>query len=132
MDNLTLGEELDLERLATVCSQTGLQSLIDALPMGLLTHIGDMGAQFSAGQQQLILLARALYRAPDYLFLDEGTANLDALNAQQIGEVLVSLRCTRIIVTHDHALARRADRVIQLSAQSHGPLKLDQLSLQSS
>lgn len=83
-------------------------------PMAYLTFVGDMGSAFSAGQQQRILLARALYRRPAILALDEGTANLDESNEHAIAKTIASLRMTRIAVAHRPAIVAKADRVLWL------------------
>lgn len=83
-------------------------------PMGYLTHVGDMGSAFSAGQQQRILLARALYRRPGLLALDEGTANLDEATEREIAATISGLRMTRIAVAHRPAIIESADRVLWL------------------
>jgi ATP-binding cassette subfamily B protein RaxB len=62
------------------------------------------------------MLARALYRDPDVLFLDEGTANLDEENERAIAEMISSLPVTRIIVAHRPALVARAGLVLKLDA----------------
>ena len=77
--------------------------------------IGDMGAALPSGQRQRILLARALYREPDILFLDEGTANLDGDTEAAIADMIGTLPITRIIVAHRPALIERADIVVQVA-----------------
>ena len=84
------------------------------MPMGYHSLISDMGSAMSSGQRQRILLARALYRDPDALFLDEGTANLDAETEAQIGRMISSLQITRVIIAHRPALIERADIVLRL------------------
>ena len=84
------------------------------MPMGYQSLIGDMGAALSAGQRQRIMLARALYRDPDVLFLDEGTANLDEDNEKAIADMIANLPVTRIIVAHRPALVARAGLVLKL------------------
>ena len=84
------------------------------MPMQYLSVIGDMGAALSAGQQQRIILARALYRNPKCLFLDEGTANLDLDTELQIGKMVSQLPMTRVVVAHRPALIEMADRVLRL------------------
>lgn len=84
------------------------------MPMAYQSLIGDMGAALSAGQRQRILLARALYRDPDILFLDEGTANLDEENERAIAAMIARLPVTRIVVAHRPALVARADLVYRL------------------
>ncbi|HEX8366579.1 MAG TPA: peptidase domain-containing ABC transporter [Allosphingosinicella sp.] len=84
------------------------------MPMGYQSLIGDMGAALSSGQRQRIMLARALYRDPDILFLDEGTANLDEENERAIADMIAALPVTRIVVAHRPALVERADIVFTL------------------
>jgi ATP-binding cassette, subfamily B, bacterial CvaB/MchF/RaxB len=91
---------------------------IAAMPMGYESLIGDMGAALSAGQRQRIMLARALYRDPDILFLDEGTANLDPAAESRIADMIASLPITRIVIAHRPALVARADLVLRLNAGS--------------
>jgi len=84
------------------------------MPMAYQSLIGDMGAALSSGQRQRIMLARALYRDPDILFLDEGTANLDEENERAIADMIAALPVTRIVVAHRPALVERADIVFTL------------------
>jgi ATP-binding cassette subfamily B protein RaxB len=70
------------------------------MPMGYNSLIGDMGSSLSGGQKQRILLARALYRRPKILFLDEATAHLDSEQERQIGQQLQGLKVTRISIAH--------------------------------
>jgi ATP-binding cassette subfamily B protein RaxB len=84
------------------------------MPMGYQSLIGDMGAALSSGQRQRIMLARALYRDPDILLLDEGTANLDEENERAIADMIAALPVTRIVVAHRPALVERADIVFTL------------------
>lgn len=86
------------------------------MPMGYQSLIGDMGSALSAGQRQRIMLARALYRDPDALFLDEGTANLDDVNEEAIATMIAGLPVTRIVIAHRPALIARADLVFRLEA----------------
>jgi ATP-binding cassette subfamily B protein RaxB len=80
-------------------------------PMQYLTLVGDMGSTLSGGQRQRVLLARALYRQPKILVLDEGTANLDEQNEELIADLIDQMSITRIVVAHRPALLRRAKRV---------------------
>ena len=81
------------------------------MPLQYLARVGDMGSALSGGQKQRILLARALYRDPTVLFLDEGTANLDAETEEAIAALVASLPLTRVVVAHRPALVQRARRV---------------------
>lgn len=84
------------------------------MPMGYDSLIGDMGAALSSGQRQRILLARALFRQPDVLFLDEGTANLDSQTESRISDMVARLPITRVVIAHRPALVQRADIVLGL------------------
>jgi ATP-binding cassette subfamily B protein RaxB len=84
------------------------------MPMAYHSLISDMGAALSGGQRQRILLARALYRDPDALFLDEGTANLDPETEAQITRMIAGLQITRIVIAHRPALVEKADIVLRL------------------
>jgi ATP-binding cassette subfamily B protein RaxB len=73
-----------------------------------------MGSSLSGGQKQRVLLARALYRQPRILFLDEGTAHLDVENEKQINDSLRHLSMTRVSVAHRPEMSSGADRIIRL------------------
>src|SRR4028118_526870 len=83
------------------CARTAaVHDEIMSMPMTYSSLIGDMGSSLSGGQKQRVLLARALYRRPRILFLDEGTAHLDDDNERHINEGLRGLSITRISVAH--------------------------------
>ncbi len=111
-DNIAFFDpELGMERVIEAAKAAAIHDEIMALPMQYLSLVGDMGSTLSGGQKQRVLLARALYRAPDMLFLDEGTANLDEAAEALIVELVSRLDMTRIVIAHRPALLRRADRV---------------------
>lgn len=85
---------------------------IQAMPMAYNTLIGDMGGAISGGQKQRILLARALYKQPKLLFLDEATSHLDVRNEWQVNRAVKKLSLTRVIVAHRPETIRMADRLI--------------------
>ncbi|MBS0446817.1 MAG: peptidase domain-containing ABC transporter [Proteobacteria bacterium] len=102
-------------RLVERCArQAGLHDEIDAMPMRYETAVGDMGSVLSGGQKQRVLLARALYRAPRMLFLDEATSHLDVAGERRVNDAVRALALTRIIVAHRPETIASADRVIDL------------------
>lgn len=88
---------------------------IGAMPMGYNTLVGDMGTILSGGQKQRILLARALYKRPQILFLDEATSHLDIEREQQVNDAIGTMRITRVIVAHRPETINSADRAIVLA-----------------
>lgn len=120
LDNVTLfaqpssqAQERALELLVLV----GLRDLLASLPMGLATPLRELGSGLSAGEKQRLLLARALYRQPKLLLLDEATANLDPGSVAVVRRLLVELPMTKVVVTHDLSLVPGADRVFELAGQ---------------
>jgi ATP-binding cassette subfamily B protein RaxB len=86
--------------------------------MGFGTQLGESETCFSAGQRQRLLIARALYRNPKILLLDEALANLSIDSAKQILAVLRASRITTLFVAHDAELIRCADSVVHLAQNS--------------
>jgi ATP-binding cassette subfamily B protein RaxB len=105
----------DVERLERATRDAAIHADIAALPMGFSTHIGDMGSALSLGQQQRLLLARALYREPTLLVLDEGTSRLDPTTELAVMRAIAARRITCVYTTHRDAVAQFADRVLTLS-----------------
>lgn len=99
-----------------VANQAGIDREISLMPKGYQTEIGELPDSISAGQRQRLLLARALYRQPDVLIMDEGTASLDDANEKSITSLVRSLSITRLVVAHRPALLDAADSVYRLES----------------
>jgi ATP-binding cassette, subfamily B, bacterial CvaB/MchF/RaxB len=104
-DNITLFDES--------ADQAGIKSFVASLPMAFNSLVGDMGSMMSAGQQQRILLARAFYKRPAIMFLDEATANLDEDLEEEVLKNLRELSCTVVLISHRPVALRAASRTIQ-------------------
>jgi len=86
--------------------------------MGYNTLIGDMGTVLSGGQKQRVLLARALYKDPKVLFLDEATSHLDVAREKRVNEAIRQLKLTCVIIAHRPETIAAADRVIDLGQEN--------------
>ncbi|GAA5233953.1 peptidase domain-containing ABC transporter [Verticiella sediminum] len=104
----------DRARIETCARLAAVHADIAAMPMGYNTLVGDMGTVLSGGQKQRILLARALYKQPRLLFLDEATSHLDLAREAQVNAAVGGLDMTCIIVAHRPETIRSAQRVLVL------------------
>ena len=93
----------------------GIHDEIAAMPMGYRSLVGDMGSTLSGGQKQRVVLARALYRAPKLLVLDEATSHLDVARERQVADAIAHLAITRIIIAHRPETIARADAICLLT-----------------
>lgn len=117
LNNIVLNEEeVDYNALKQAVEIANIAREIEQMPQGYQTLIGEMGRGLSGGQRQRILIARALYKRPDYLFLDEATNSLDTINEQKIVQALDAAFANRtaIIVAHRLSTIRKADQIIVL------------------
>jgi ATP-binding cassette subfamily B protein RaxB len=115
-DNISFFSENPDQELIEHCARlAAIHDDIMAMPMGYHTLIGDMGTVLSGGQKQRVLIARALYRRPSILFLDEATSHLDVQRENAVSEAIRATNTTRIIVAHRPETIRSADRVITLN-----------------
>lgn len=106
--------DMQMSRVEKAAADARVHDAIMSLPSRYETQIAPFRPALSGGQLQRIYLARALYREPRCLILDEGTANLDGETEEEIADLLEGLSITRIVVAHRPALMRRADRVLTL------------------
>ena len=102
------------ERIESTAQLAAIHSEIMAMPMGYNTLVGDIGTGLSGGQKQRILLARALYKSPSMLCLDEATSHLDVWNEQLVNAAIKHIPLTRVIVAHRPETIAMAQRVVVL------------------
>ena len=114
--NIILGEEENRERLDIALKAACLEDYIHGQPLGVHTKIGAEGIGVSGGEKQRMMIARAVYKNPAYLMMDEATSSLDAENEQKITENLNNLfrNKTRIVIAHRLSTVRNADQIIVL------------------
>ncbi|MFN3703505.1 peptidase domain-containing ABC transporter [Thermomonas sp.] len=103
---------MDQARVEQAARMAAVHDEIMAMPMGYHSLIGDMGSSLSGGQKQRLILARALYRQPKLLFLDEATSHLDVGNEQLVNAAVKQLHVTKVIVAHRPETIASADRVL--------------------
>lgn len=104
----------DLAFMRDCARLAGVDEEVMAMPMTYSTLVGDLGAALSGGQRQRILLARALYRRPRVLLMDEGTSHLDVAKEREVNAALAQLSITRIVIAHRPETIAAADRVLVL------------------
>lgn len=115
--NVAVGvEEIDRERLEHAVNVANIREFIDSLPLGYNTKIGMEGNGISQGQKQRLLIARAVYKNPEFIFLDEATNALDANNEKEIMQHLRDFYKGRTVVVVAHRLStvKDADNIIVL------------------
>jgi ATP-binding cassette subfamily B protein RaxB len=117
-ENIAFGETSpDTPRVVLAAQLAAVHEDVLKLPMQYNTLVGDMGSSLSGGQKQRVLLARALYRQPRILFLDEASSHLDVGAEQRINANLKGLGVTRIVVAHRPETIASGDRVVWVNPQ---------------
>ncbi|MEY9524344.1 ABC-type multidrug transport system fused ATPase/permease subunit [Bradyrhizobium japonicum] len=118
IENIALGEfEPEIDRIMKVCDQTGLREAIENWPGGFQAYLGENGVRLSGGEKQRLSLARALYRDPDILILDEPTSSLDSVAEATIHQLLDDLRGagkTIVVISHRPSTIRTAEKLVML------------------
>ncbi|MBS0028145.1 peptidase domain-containing ABC transporter [Chitinophaga sp. 22321] len=115
LNNIVLDDEkIDYGRLKRALETANIAQEIERLPLGYQTKMGEQGRGLSGGQKQRVLIARALYKDPDFLFFDEATNSLDSLNEQKIVEALdnVFKDKTVVVIAHRLSTIRKADQIV--------------------
>lgn len=122
VDNIAIGEfSPDMPRVIEICDKLGMTKFIEQLPNGFNTYLGENGCALSGGQQQRIAIARALYRNPEILILDEATSSLDSLAeafVQNTMRLLHEESKTVIVIAHRLSTINIAQRIIILDKGS--------------
>ncbi|MBM3366267.1 MAG: type I secretion system permease/ATPase [Betaproteobacteria bacterium] len=116
-ENIARFGDVDMDQVREAARQVGLDSMIEALPDGYDTLLGEDGARLSGGQRQRVALARAIYGWPKFVLLDEPNSSLDEAGEKSLLETLVELKrrgSTTIIITHRTSVLPAADKILIL------------------
>lgn len=120
-DNIALFDDNpDIKKIVSASEAAAIDQDIQRMPMQLDTLAGDMGSTLSGGQKQRILLARAIYRAPKVLIMDEATAHLDGAAEARVNDAIRKLGISRIVIAHRQETVAAADKAYVLD---HGVLR---------
>lgn len=115
LENIVSFEEKYDREFAIECAKLAqIHDEIMAMPMNYETLLGELGNNLSGGQRQRLFIARALYKKPKILFMDEATSHLDEENEKKINEAISKLAITRVLVAHRKSTIESADRIVNL------------------
>ena len=118
IDNIAVGDFApNMELIIDICKSIGILEFVESLPNGFNTYLGENGATLSGGQKQRIAIARALYKQPEVLVLDEATSSLDSTSENYIQKAIERLRQdnkTIIIIAHRLSTVINADEIVVL------------------
>lgn len=118
VDNIAVGDfQPDMQKIIAICTSLGIVEFIEKLPNNFNTYLGENGATLSGGQKQRIAIARALYKDPEILILDEATSSLDSASeryVQKMVEILREQNKTVIIIAHRLSTVFQADKIVVL------------------
>lgn len=118
IENVAVGEaQPDMKRIINICQSLGIMDFVESLPRGFDTYLGENGASLSGGQKQRLAIARALYKQPEILILDEATSSLDSASEGYVQNALEMLQAqgkTVIIIAHRLSTVCQADKICVL------------------
>jgi ATP-binding cassette subfamily B protein len=118
IENIAVGEfQPNMERILEICKQIGILDFIEELSNGFQTWLGENGASLSGGQKQRLAIARALYRDPQVLILDEATSSLDSISEEQVQNCIQDLKAqgkTIVLIAHRLGTVLQSDKIIVL------------------
>ena len=114
--NILMGEEYDETRMKRAIELSCLKEYVDRLPLGVETKVGRDGTGISGGEKQRLMIARAIYKQPQYMMLDEATSSLDAENERIITENMERLfhDRTMVVIAHRLSTVKNANQIIVL------------------
>jgi ATP-binding cassette subfamily B protein len=120
IDNIAVGDyQPDLKKVIAICTSLGILDFIEKLPNGFNTYLGENGTTLSGGQRQRIAIARALYKDPEILILDEATSSLDSASEQYVQRMIDLLKAeqkTVILIAHRLSTLVHADKIAVLDS----------------
>jgi len=118
VENIAIGEfEPDMKKVVDICTQLGILEFIECLPEGFQTYLGENGASLSGGQKQRIAIARALYKNPSILIMDEATSSLDSVSEEFVQKTIHRLKDegkTILLIAHRLSTVINADKIMVL------------------
>ncbi len=119
IENIAVGDmEPDMKRVISICNDINIMDFIEQLPQGFETYLGENATTLSGGQRQRLAIARALYRQPEILILDEATSSLDSTSEEYIHKVIELLRKggkTIVLIAHRLSTVVNADKIVVLN-----------------
>ncbi len=119
VDNIAVGEyNPDMDKILSIIKRLGLIPFVEKLPQGLNTNIGENGVTLSGGEKQRLAIARALYREPEILILDEATSSLDSESENYVKQAINDLRTqgkTILVIAHRLSTVVNADKIAVLN-----------------
>lgn len=116
-NNIALGdEEVNITKLVAACETANIRTFIEEMPLNYNTKIGSDGIGLSQGQKQRLMIARAVYKNPEFLFFDEATSALDAKNEREITEKIEKFTSNKtvIVIAHRLSTVKNADQIVVL------------------